>query len=264
MRGSVKGRKKKKNIENERRDKSCWHNVSTIRFAGRRTAFYFCFAPIIDEPCRCFCLTNGRCLCDLALFALHPFTSLRIALRSQCLFSSLSLFFSPSPLYIFFVFLVIFTTDALIKETSKPKPFTPGNALSFLFRPPLRQFSSLTAASFSSRLTFDGRQIGSVLIIQRCPPFDTSRSNRVGQSKFPSDHERIYARRRFIRISKLQLEANPQGCHTISSLLFRITLFPRDSQSRDLMTRNTETERYTLERYLSGGTNVALLRVLSI
>lgn len=169
MRGSVKGRKKKKNIENERRDKSCWHNVSTIRFAGRRTAFYFCFAPIIDEPCRCFCLTNGRCLCDLALFALHPFTSLRIALRSQCLFSSLSLFFSPSPLYIFFVFLVIFTTDALIKETSKPKPFTPGNALSFLFRPPLRQFSSLTAASFSSRLTFDGRQIGSVLIIQRCP-----------------------------------------------------------------------------------------------
>lgn len=139
MRGSVKGRKKKKNIENERRDKSCWHNVSTIRFAGRRTAFYFCFAPIIDEPCRCFCLTNGRCLCDLALFALHPFTSLRIALRSQCLFSSLSLFLSPSPLYIFFVFLVIFTTDALIKETSKPKPFTPGNALSFLFRPPLRQ-----------------------------------------------------------------------------------------------------------------------------
>lgn len=168
--GKREGEKKKKNIENERRDKSCWHNVSTIRFAGRRTAFYFCFAPIIDEPCRCFCLTNGRCLCDLALFALHPFTSLRIALRSQCLFSSLSLFFSPSPLYIFFVFLVIFTTDALIKETSKPKPFTPGNALSFLFRPPLRQFSSLTAASFSSRLTFDGRQIGSVLIIQRCPP----------------------------------------------------------------------------------------------
>lgn len=96
--GKVRGGK---NIENERRDKSCWHNVSTIRFAGRRTAFYFCFAPIIDEPCRCFCLTNGRCLCDLALFALHPFTSLRIALRSRCLFSFFSLSSPPSSLPLF-------------------------------------------------------------------------------------------------------------------------------------------------------------------
>lgn len=96
-----KARGGEKNIENERRDKSCWHNVSTIRFAGRRTAFYFCFAPIIDEPCRCFCLTNGRCLCDLALFALHPFTSLRIALRSRCLFSFFSLSSPPSSLPLF-------------------------------------------------------------------------------------------------------------------------------------------------------------------
>ena len=66
---------------------------------------------------------------------------------TMLIFFSLSLFLSPSPLYIFFVFLVIFTTDALIKETSKPKPFTPGNALSFLFRPPLRQPLAISVLS---------------------------------------------------------------------------------------------------------------------
>lgn len=152
----MKLKQKWKSIGNEWQDKSCWHNASTIRFAGRRTAFYFCFAPIIDEPCRCFCLTNGRCLCDLALFALHPFTSLRIALRSQCLFSFFFFFF-------LLLFVVIYTADALIKESPNRRllraAFFCKASFSFPFRSPsLRRFylylrHGLSVSLVSSRIT---------------------------------------------------------------------------------------------------------------
>lgn len=37
------------NIEAKATENKSWQHVSFIDFTGRRTAFYFCFAPIIDE-----------------------------------------------------------------------------------------------------------------------------------------------------------------------------------------------------------------------
>lgn len=47
------------NIEAKATENKSWQHVSLVDFTGRRTAFYFCFAPIIDE-----------------LWALPPFLSL--------------------------------------------------------------------------------------------------------------------------------------------------------------------------------------------
>lgn len=37
------------NIEAKATANKSWQHVSPVDFTGRRTAFYFCFAPIIDE-----------------------------------------------------------------------------------------------------------------------------------------------------------------------------------------------------------------------
>lgn len=37
------------NIEAKATENKSWQHVSLVDFTGRRTAFYFCFAPIIDE-----------------------------------------------------------------------------------------------------------------------------------------------------------------------------------------------------------------------
>lgn len=37
------------NIEAKATENKSWQHVSLVDFTGRRTAFYFCFVPIIDE-----------------------------------------------------------------------------------------------------------------------------------------------------------------------------------------------------------------------